>query len=93
MGRLFESLSKKRKLRLSVRCSRCGELISVLIDPDYEVERTYSEEEPPYILKKELRGERCPNVVYVKVAFDHNWGELWREVEGGIIEKMEWVDL
>jgi len=75
-----------------VKCEICGEEIKVLVDPEYEVERTYRED-VPYILRKEIIGEKCPNLIRVEIGFDANWKILWKESVGGTIEEIREVSL
>jgi len=82
-----------RSFTLTVRCGRCGEMIPVRIDRDHELQSVYAEnaeegDQPTeYILRKELVGEDCQNLVRFTLRFDCDQGLVESKIEGGTFVK------
>ena len=83
-----------RSFTLTVRCGRCGEIIPVRIDRDHELQSMYAadadEGDHPieYVLRKELVGEDCQNMVRFTLRFNCDHGLLESQIEGGtFVEK------
>lgn len=78
-----------RSFKLIVRCARCGEVIPLRVDRDHELQSVHASEaeegDPPveYILRKELVGEGCQNLIRFTIRFDCDHGLLDSEIEGG----------
>ena len=82
-------------LRLTVKCAKCGELITVRIDKEHELQCEYNQsngsrhdgdEEPRpsgYTLLKELVGAHCQNLVRVEMHFDACKHIGARHIDGG----------
>lgn len=60
---------------LYVECDKCHEKIKVRINPDTDVDN--------YILKKEILGNNCQNLMYAELLFDKNYNITSNDVTGG----------
>jgi hypothetical protein len=60
-------------LWLYVRCARCGEKIRVRINRTTDAQQEYDESGRPthYLLRKEILGNRCPNLMAVEMQLDN----------------------
>lgn len=94
LGRLFEGngevpVCAARSFTLTVRCSRCGEIIPIRIDRDHELQSVFAEDaeegDPPleYVLRKEIVGEDCQNLIRFTIRFNCNHGQIESQIEGG----------
>lgn len=78
-----------RSFTLTVRCQQCGEIIRVRIDRDHELQSVYPEDaeegdDPQgYVLRKEIVGEDCQNLIRFTIHFDRDRGLVASEIEGG----------
>lgn len=66
-----------------VRCGRCGEHIRVRADRRWDLTQEFDDGVSGYVLRKEVLGERCSQLMAVHITFDRNYAILTREVEGG----------
>ncbi|MGD8997851.1 MAG: hypothetical protein PVH80_07055 [Anaerolineae bacterium] len=69
-----------------VRCSRCGERISVRVDLRHELTPQYGEGEGAYFVRKGVIGSgdtRCFQTVEVRLTFDAQKQLVSREISGG----------
>jgi len=66
-------------VRIVVECAKCGEHIAARIEKAHELQEVYAEEPPPddeeehavgYMLRKELVGANCQNIISLQLAFD-----------------------
>lgn len=100
LERLFEGSEGEplvclaRSFTLTVRCERCGEVIPVRIDRDHELQAVHAEDAEEgdrpleYVLRKEVVGEDCQNLVRFTLRFDCDHGLLESQIEGGeFVEK------
>ncbi|MFO8082143.1 MAG: hypothetical protein R6V07_17830 [Armatimonadota bacterium] len=100
LERLFDTdedtslVCSARSFTMTVRCERCGEVIPVRIDRDHELQAMYAEDaeegDQPlmYVLRKELVGEGCQNIIRFTVRFDCDHGLIDTEITGGeFVEK------
>lgn len=62
---------------LYVRCERCGERIRVRINRNTDAQPEYDESgrQTHYMLRKEILGNQCPNLMSVEMQLD-NGGRL-----------------
>jgi len=60
-------------LWLYVRCDRCGEKIRVRLNRNTDAQQEYDESGRPshYHLRKEILGNRCPNLMSVETQLDN----------------------
>lgn len=78
-----------RSFELLLRCERCGEIIPLRIDRDHELQSIHAAEadegDAPveYLLRKELVGEGCQNMIRFTIHFDCDHGLLESEITGG----------
>lgn len=69
-----------------VRCSRCGEKISVRVDLGHELTPQYGEGEGAYFVRKGVIGSgetRCFQTIEVRLYFDADKRLLSRQIAGG----------
>ena len=93
--RLFTSPEEKslsceaRAFTVEVECDRCGEIIPVRIDRDHEVQPQYSleaeEGDHPdeWLLRKEVVGSNCQNLVRFALTFGSDQCLKSSAIEGG----------
>jgi len=78
-----------RNFILTVKCDRCGEIIRLRTDRDHELQSVYAvdaeegDEPVEYLLRKEIVGEDCQNLIRFTLRFDCDHGLLSSEIEGG----------
>lgn len=78
-----------RSFNVTVRCDRCGEVMPVRIDRDHELQSVYSEDAEEgdhpmeYVLRKELVGEDCQNLVRFTLRFSCEQGLIDSQITGG----------
>ncbi len=78
-----------RAFPIAVRCARCGEVIHLRIDRDHELQSVYApdaaegDEPVEYVLRKEIVGDLCQNLIRFTVHFDCDHGLISSEIEGG----------
>ncbi|MGD9495339.1 MAG: hypothetical protein AB7Y46_03410 [Armatimonadota bacterium] len=95
LERLFASegegppVAARRAFCITVRCARCGEVIRLRIDRDHELQSVYAPEaeegDAPleYILRKEVVGESCQNLIHFTIHFGPDHELVSSEIEGG----------
>ncbi|MEA2016117.1 MAG: hypothetical protein U9O59_05375 [Actinomycetota bacterium] len=69
-----------------VRCSRCGEEITVRARKYSDISRVYEEEGPAgaeYFLRKEILGEKCNNLIHISIYFGPGFNIISRDISGG----------
>ena len=82
-------LCAMRAFPIVVRCDRCGEIIRLRIDRDHELQSVYApdaeEGDDPieYVLRKEIVGDNCQNLIRFTIRFDCDHGLISSEIEGG----------
>lgn len=79
---------KEGLLTFKLRCSRCQEEITVKANPKTDLINQYKspgEPGPAYILKKEVLGKNCNNMIQLKVAFNSELGIIDKQAEGAEI--------
>ena len=86
--KLFSANSQKKLMSFSVKCSKCQEVIAVKINPTNDLMNQYKESSvsgPAFILKKEILGNNCNNLMQLTVEFDENYTILTKSLDGGEI--------
>ena len=76
---------------MAVQCARCGEVIRSRVEKSLQVEAEYDDNnlddnEPRptgYILRKEMVGAKCQNLIHVVIRLDAQRMCISRQVEGG----------
>jgi len=84
--KLFNTNSKKEQLTFSVQCGKCQEIIIVKVNPTNDLMNQYKgvgDSGPAFILKKEILGNNCNNLIQLTVEFDENYNILSKSVKGG----------
>ena len=86
--KLFSANSQKKLMSFSVKCNKCQEVIAVKINPTNDLMNQYKELNvtgAAFILKKEILGNNCNNLMQLTVEFDENYTILTKSVDGGEI--------
>jgi len=68
---------------LDVRCGQCGEIITVRVDPQYELRQELEEGQDVRILDKDIMGTRCFALLHVHAVLAPNLALRAHEVTGG----------
>jgi hypothetical protein len=69
-----------------LECAKCREKIEVRINRRTDLANEYretGESGPAYILRKEVLGNNCPNIIEVSMEFDRGRKITSRDVRGG----------
>lgn len=66
-----------------IKCGRCGEIVTVKVFPERDLNPTYDDNGPAYILKKEVMDSKCFRMIYVEISYDSSRHEINREISGG----------
>lgn len=88
-----------RSFPLTVRCGRCGEIIRLRIDRDHELQAVWppdaeeGDEPLELVLRKEIVGDACQNLIRFTLHFDCHEGLISSEIEGGEFVEDEWTPL
>ena len=88
LGGLFSSSGKPDDMVMwvSVKCQRCGEIISTRIDLRNELSVEFEGDGPPtYFCRKEVMGDKglCFQRIEIELTFDAKRNLLQREINGG----------
>lgn len=95
MGGFLESLKKlfvmpadggSKFITFNIICDRCGEEITVRASKTSDISRLYEEEGPSgaeYLLRKEILGNKCNNLIYITVFFGAGYSVISKEITGG----------
>ncbi len=72
---------------LYVRCRRCGETIRVRINRSTDAQQEYDEggRFSHYSLRKEILGNRCPNLMSVEMQLDQGGRIVEQQAEGCVV--------
>jgi len=74
-------------IKINVKCKKCNEEVSVSLRRTSDFSRLYENDEAPagasFMVRKEILGKKCSNLIYVKMYFDENFRIISREIEGG----------
>ena len=69
---------------LNVRCGSCNEEFNLFINKSTDLFQEIDEQgRVTYSLNKEILGSDCPNLIYVKMAFDGRKKLILRSIENG----------
>ena len=69
-----------------VKCSKCGEDITVRVRMDSDISRVNEEEGQEgaeYFVRKEILGSKCNNLIYIEIFFGPGFNVISREITGG----------
>jgi len=66
-----------------IKCGKCGEIVSVKVFPERDLNPTYDDSGPAYILKKEVMDSKCFRLISVEISYDSSRREIGREISGG----------
>ena len=76
---------------LDVRCSKCGEVIQVRVDPQYELRQDLHEGRDVRALDKDVLGTRCFALIHVRALLGPDLTLLAQEVTGGELVSLRLV--
>jgi hypothetical protein len=96
MGGFFDNLknlftmppdSGTKFITFNILCDRCKEEITVKASKTSDISRLYEGDEAPggaeYLLRKEILGNKCNNLVYITVYFGSGYSVISKEISGG----------
>jgi hypothetical protein len=95
LKKLFSGLSggaSEDTFSFYLECAKCGEKIEVRINRRADLASEYrdmGESGPAYILRKEVLGNNCPNIIEVSMEFDRGRKVTSRDVRGGKFVEVE----
>jgi len=69
-----------------IKCGNCGEIINIKVFPDRDLNPTYDDSGPEYILKKEVMDSKCYRMISIEISYDSSRREIRREISGGFFE-------
>ncbi len=72
-----------RAILLDVRCGKCGEVIQVRVDPQYELRQDLQDGREVRFLDKDVLGTRCFALIHVHALLAPDLTLLAQEVTGG----------
>jgi hypothetical protein len=75
-------------INFNVQCNRCGEEIIVNVRRSSDISRLYEEEGPAgpaFLLRKEILGKKCNNLIYLTAYFGENYNLISSEISGAKI--------
>lgn len=96
MGGFLENLKKMfvmpadsglKFITFNIICGRCKEEIIVKASKTSDISRLYEGDEAPdgaeYLLRKEILGNKCNNLVHITVYFGSGYNVISKEISGG----------
>jgi hypothetical protein len=90
LKRLFLGAKADERITFVIKCSKCQEIIKVHINPHNDLMNQYKDANdsgPAYVLKKEVLGNNCNNLMQLTVEFDENYNIISESAEGGEMVK------
>jgi len=73
-------------LEYRIKCGKCGEIVTVKVFPERDLNPTYEDSGPAYVLKKEVMDSKCFRMISVEISYDSSRREIRREISGGTFE-------
>ncbi|HCE45769.1 MAG TPA: hypothetical protein DET40_19675 [Lentisphaeria bacterium] len=70
-----------------IKCGKCGESVTIKVFPDRDLNPTYDDDGPAYVLKKEVMDSKCFRMIQIEIFYDSSRREISREISGGTFEK------
>ncbi|MBU4483130.1 MAG: hypothetical protein KKG62_03385 [Actinobacteria bacterium] len=96
MGGFLENLKKiftvpagdtaSKFITFKVRCNKCGEKITVRARKNSDISGVSEGESQPgaeYLLRKEILGEKCNNLIHIEVYFGPGFNIISKEISSG----------
>lgn len=77
-----------RAILLDVRCGKCGEVIQVRVDPQYELRQDLQDGREVRFLDKDVLGTRCFALIHVHARLAPDLTLLAQEVTGGELVRL-----
>jgi hypothetical protein len=79
--------SGSKFITFHIICNRCKEEIIVKASKTSDISRLYEGDEAPggaeYLLRKEILGNKCNNLVHITVYFGSGYNVISKEISGG----------
>jgi hypothetical protein len=79
--------SGSKFITFNIICGKCKEEITVRASKTSDISRLYEGEEAPsgaeYLLRKEILGNKCNNLIYITVYFGPGYRIISKEITGG----------
>jgi hypothetical protein len=78
--------NRETPLFFKVKCSRCGEIITIRVNVLTDLENLYDsleKDEVAFKLRKEILGKNCQNLMMLIVDFDRKKKIISQEIKGG----------
>ena len=79
--------SGSKFITFNIKCGKCGEEITVRASKTSDISRIYEGESAPagaeYLLRKEVLGNGCNNLIYITVYFGAGYRVISKEISGG----------
>ena len=66
-----------------IKCGKCGEIVTIKVFPDRDLNPTYDDNGPAYVLKKEVMDSKCFRIISVDISYDSSRREISRDISGG----------
>jgi CMP-N-acetylneuraminic acid synthetase len=70
-------------IEYDIKCGKCGEIVKIRVFPERDLNPTYDDNGPAYILKKEVMDSKCFRMISVEISYDSSRREISREISGG----------
>ena len=79
--------SGSKFITFHIICKRCKEEIAVKASKTSDISRIYEGDDAPdgaeYLLRKEILGNKCNNLIYITVYFGSGYNVISKEISGG----------
>jgi hypothetical protein len=70
-------------IEYTIKCGKCGETVTIKVFPERDLNPTYDDNGPAYILKKEVMDSKCFRMISIEISYDSSRREISREISGG----------
>ncbi len=83
LSAIFKKTGGSKTLIYRIKCKKCGEIITVRINPGTDMRSPYDDDAPEnaaYILTKEILGGKCQNIINIKCYYDASLKEISRDI-------------
>ncbi|MBN2191061.1 MAG: hypothetical protein JW728_07630 [Candidatus Aureabacteria bacterium] len=83
LNAIFRGAGGGEAIFYRVKCAKCGEIITVRINPRTDMSSSYDDNAPEsaaYVLKKEILGNNCRNIINITCYYDASLREISRDI-------------